>query len=518
MNLLKTSLSVLGICGLLSAQVPDFNTAAARVQDDLKAALAELSKLRKEIAGEKIPLSQRLGALQAELSRLRIKNREASRDVDTTNQDVDNLKGRIKAQKDQALFLSNLLAEYIRNFESQLHIAELQLYEDKIKAAKLAADNAQLEPQAVATRQAEILSLSLDRLHDSLGGRIFAGQGVAADSTGLVATGSFAMIGPMAVFASEDGEVVGTAEQLNSMEPQILSFKDESLRKAVTELLASGAGAMPFDATLGKAHAVAKADDTILDEFHKGGTVMYPIVGMAALALLIALYRWLVLSLQRKPSRRKVKALFEAVRNNDVDGAKDIAHRLRGPAGRMLRLGTEHLGEPKELVEEVMYENVLTTKNRLQKMLPFIAICAASAPLLGLLGTVNGIINTFKMITISGSDIKNLSSGISEALITTKYGLIVAIPALLLNAYLSRKARAIAGHMETTALAFMNQIQQLPRVLRGTGGDDPASRVAAEETQVREQVHSIIKEMLAPIDGGSGSGLQSRNNTASNAG
>jgi biopolymer transport protein ExbB len=88
-----------------------------------------------------------------------------------------------------------------------------------------------------------------------------------------------------------------------------------------------------------------------------------------------------------------------------------------------------------------------------------VAISAASAPLLGLLGTVTGIMNTFKLITVFGTgDVKTLSSGISEALITTEYGLIVAIPSLLLHAYLSRKARSIGDEMEKNALALMNEI------------------------------------------------------------
>ena len=89
----------------------------------------------------------------------------------------------------------------------------------------------------------------------------------------------------------------------------------------------------------------------------------------------------------------------------------------------------------------------------------FVAISASAAPLLGLLGTVTGIMNTFNMITIYGTgDVKSLSSGISEALITTEYGLIVAIPCLLMHAFLSAQARGIVGRMEATGLSFMNEL------------------------------------------------------------
>jgi biopolymer transport protein ExbB len=99
------------------------------------------------------------------------------------------------------------------------------------------------------------------------------------------------------------------------------------------------------------------------------------------------------------------------------------------------------------------------TQMRLQSMLPFIAICASAAPLLGLLGTVTGIMNTFTMIEVYGTgDVKTLSGGISEALITTEYGLIVSIPSLLLYAYLSSKARKVVNRMESTGVSFMNEV------------------------------------------------------------
>jgi hypothetical protein len=149
-----------------------------------------------------------------------------------------------------------------------------------------------------------------------------------------------------------------------------------------------------------------------------------------------------------------------------------------------------------------MYEVVMKTRLKAQRFLPFIAICAASAPLLGLLGTVTGIINTFKLITVFGSgDVKTLSGGISEALITTEFGLIVAIPSLLLHAFLSRKARGIVDRMETAAVAFMNQVG---RWQAGAGGsrvrtEGPAALRTPDGDELRPQVEEILRDLLDPL-------------------
>jgi biopolymer transport protein ExbB len=102
---------------------------------------------------------------------------------------------------------------------------------------------------------------------------------------------------------------------------------------------------------------------------------------------------------------------------------------------------------------------MLAAKPGLESLLPFIALTAAAAPLLGLLGTVTGMISTFNMISLFGTgDPKTLSGGISEALITTEFGLYVAIPAVLAHAFLSRKAKGVLGSMEQTAVGFINGV------------------------------------------------------------
>lgn len=440
----------------------DFEQASVSVQQKLEESIAELNNLRQQIAEEKVPLSRKLSELEGELSRTRLEYQKTIRLLDSRTLDLSNLRSEIKSRQEEATYISNLLGEYIRNFESRLHIAEVQRYRAQIESAKLAPENSNLTELEIYKAQTDILSVSLKRLNDTLGGTRF--DGTASDSSGSIHHGTFVLLGPAAIFQSDDGRNVGVAEQrLGSLEPSIIPFRNESDAEAAERIIVESRGFFPIDPTLGNAHKIEATKETILQHIQKGGPVMYPIFVLAGASLLVAFFKWVSLVFIRKPSQKQTKALIRAVAEHDEQAVAKKVKAIKGPVGEMLTCAVEHIKEPRELIEEVMYEKVLATRLKLERFLPFIAISAAAAPLLGLLGTVTGIINTFKLITVFGSgDVKTLSGGISEALITTEFGLIVAIPSLLLHAFLSRKAKGVINEMEKAAVAFINQISKTP--------------------------------------------------------
>jgi biopolymer transport protein ExbB len=108
-----------------------------------------------------------------------------------------------------------------------------------------------------------------------------------------------------------------------------------------------------------------------------------------------------------------------------------------------------------------MHERALATIPTLDRHLGMLAVLGGVAPLLGLLGTVTGMIHTFELVTIFGTgDAKLLSGGITEALVTTETGLIIAVPVLLVHAYLSRRVRGIVTSLEQTVVGFMNRMHR----------------------------------------------------------
>ncbi|MCC7398480.1 MAG: MotA/TolQ/ExbB proton channel family protein [Planctomycetes bacterium] len=437
---------------------PSFEQAAADVQRRLAQSLDELAKVRERIAAEKVPMDKRLREAEAELQRLRGDYQELARQLDTQTLDLGNLRNDSERRRGQTTYLSGLLGDYLRGFESRLHIAELQRYGARIEQARLAMQNQDLPEADLFLSELAVVDASIDRVDDVIGGARFDGK--ALDQNGLQEIGTFVQVGPAVLFRAADGKDIGLVDQvLGSLEPNVMPLADPDDRAAAAQLVFGTGGAFPLDPTLGNAHKIAAIEETWLAHVQKGGPVMVPIFVLAGLALLVVLGKWLAMAFLRQPSRRQLDELLDYVRAGDRGAAVQQAGTLRGPVGRMLRAGAEHLDEPRELVEEVMFEQALSARLKLNSWLPFVAICATSAPLLGLLGTVTGIMGTFELMTVYGTgDPKTLSSGISEALITTEYGLIVAIPSLLLHAFLSRRARGIQDGMEKAAVAMLNEL------------------------------------------------------------
>jgi biopolymer transport protein ExbB len=447
-----------------STDASSFQDASAGIARQLEEAINELNALRESVTAEKLPLNRRLTELEGVLAQKRSEYQQATRKAETSSLALANLTRDIQKLQDQERYLSGLLGDYVRKFDSSLHIAEIKRFEGALSEAQLAPENQNLSSLQVFQAQIGLVSTSMGRIEDAMGGNRF--EGTAVDALGVVRQGAFVQFGPAVLFRSADGQAVGVVEErLGSQEPTIFPFADPTDIADADALCAGQAGRLTLDPTMGNALKMAQIEETLWEHILKGGPVMWPILGVAAAALLMSLYKWIYLLTQRVPSQAKLDAVLAAIAERNHDALRSRVAELRGPVRRVLEIGVEHIREPRELIEEAMFEAVLTTKTKLQSLLPFVAISASSAPLLGLLGTVTGIISTFDRITVFGSgDVKSLSGGISEALITTEWGLYVAIPSLLAHAFLTRKAKAIAGQMESASVAFVTELSrsQLP--------------------------------------------------------
>jgi len=183
------------------------------------------------------------------------------------------------------------------------------------------------------------------------------------------------------------------------------------------------------------------ATPSLLERWHQGGIVGYCISTLGVIGFLLALWRWLGLFTTDRKVQHQT-SIREPQKNN--------------PLGRILAIADEHTHLDNESLELKMEEGILREKPRIEKGLNWLKIIYMVAPLLGLLGTVTGMIHTFQVITIFGAgDPQTMAGGISSALVTTVLGLIVAIPMVLLHTLVSSQARKILSVLEQQATGIV---------------------------------------------------------------
>ena len=183
-----------------------------------------------------------------------------------------------------------------------------------------------------------------------------------------------------------------------------------------------------------------------------GGTFVYPIIVVGALGVLLIAERLAYLALT-KTRPTLVSDVLACLARGDTAEARRVLGAGRTPAGRVLAAGIDAVDKPESQREAAMESALLAEAPRLERSLSLLGALAGVAPLLGLLGTVSGMIATFDTISAAGTgNPRLLSGGISEALITTQLGLMVAIPLLLAHAWLRRWAERREAMLEHHAV------------------------------------------------------------------
>lgn len=203
-------------------------------------------------------------------------------------------------------------------------------------------------------------------------------------------------------------------------------------------------------------------DKSFINEMKKGGLIGYIILLLGLSAALLIVLRALFLHRAGASIQNIMEGVAPAVRARKIDEAIAAAKRFKGSAARVVTAALRNLDREREHLEDIVSESILHESTHLNRFGAYILMIAAVAPLLGLLGTVTGMIQTFDVITEFGtSDPKLLSGGIATALVTTMQGLIVAIPALLFGSLLNGWAESIKDDMEKAALKVVNLYQDV---------------------------------------------------------
>ena len=270
-------------------------------------------------------------------------------------------------------------------------------------------------------------------------------QAPVITESGAIVSQRVTQIGPFAAL-----DATGQYLKLNASKSQLQVFNDlpSSLKAQGVSYIQGQSTELSIDPEKGKYFELASRTPTLQARLQQGGIVGYVLIGLGILGLAVSLWRTLYLSWVSLKVSAQLK-LSQASHNN--------------PLGRVLLAlkGQVQQEKAEMLVEKVLLQEAA----KLERFNSVVKLLAAVAPLLGLLGTVTGMIETFQSITLQGTnDPKLMAGGISQALITTVMGLCVAIPLLFAHSYISAKSRQMLELIQQQCLLALSQSLQFTQV------------------------------------------------------
>ena len=477
MKLVISLLALLSLEGI-SAQGKAIQEARA----DLALAVDRLKETREQIFAEETPLIR-------EVEELDIRVSQAAQDLKALNLKEANLAGSQRAltnelasRKGEFDFTFQTLNSYSKGFQNRLHVAELQRYRDKIDAIDAAAGMEDLTQAQKVEERMRYLVLGFERIMRVAGGDRFPAKAKIKDGSEIL-TGQAVVMGSQGWFAN-DGVAGFLGLGVDSLgNPELLPADTDQV-EGIQQLAAEGQAIVAVDASGGRALKIKEAAKTLRDYLDGGGPVGLAIVGLGLLSLGIAVLKFIEISRFEIPRRKEVNLILDDLLEHRLEEAKLRAGKIAGLSGELAEAGVESFFQKRRILEDALLEKLGAIQPKLDRGLPFLALAAAAAPMMGLLGTVLGIMQTFDMMAVFGTgNAQNFSAGIGAALITTAMGLVVAIPVIIIHGLLKSLAKGRFGKAEAVALAFLNGSTEI--ISKPEESADPDDDENIEELEIQ---------------------------------
>jgi biopolymer transport protein ExbB len=190
-----------------------------------------------------------------------------------------------------------------------------------------------------------------------------------------------------------------------------------------------------------------------------GGVIMIPIVLCSVLALAIIIERFWTLRITKIAPKKTSNEVWHWIKNKELSSKKLRALKESSPLGRIMAVGLANAKHGREVMKESIEQEASQIVHDMERFLTALGTVSVITPLLGLLGTVIGMIKVFAAIQLEGTgNAAVLAGGISEALLTTAAGLAVAIPALIFHRYFLRRVDEIVINMEQEAIRLIEVV------------------------------------------------------------
>ena len=413
--------------GSASAAAP-IDTMVANINE----AKQRLERTENKISKVRGALANEVRMLEQQVLRLRNETAVMRRKMDERTLSLSQLETRLSSWQEQHVYQLNLLDRFLlQSGEERVSLQQLTILEKVQKVGEQA--------QYHANQQVPHFT-----------------QGQVVLENGTIEKAQTLSLGPITWYLSQDSNIAGIAAIKNGLLSSISTFDLHEIDNLRT-LANDRHGLIKLDPTLGRATTRQQASDGMVEHVIKGGVWVIPIVIFGVVSALIALFKvvqlWRLPRVKRVVSGKAMESINGSTESGSLGSCSD--NSFEGMQHALYHIAKH--AETSAQRDDELFSQLQQDKIKLEKYNGTIAVTAAVAPLLGLLGTVSGMIETFRMMTAFGaSDPEVISGGIAKALVTTELGLVVAIPALILNAVLSRKSRQYYDELESFALVLSN--------------------------------------------------------------
>jgi len=416
-----------------------------RVRADSRDAAAENQRRLQEFRAERSRQQQLLNQARNELAQLEATADANQEQFEANQARIDELDQELRAEQGEFGELFGAARQTAGEFAS--------IIEGSIISAQFPERHRALEELATSRTLPE--RRELDRIWSVMIGEMNAQANVVTFNTSVLGLNDYepvpvTRVGPFLAFAMDGGPqyVSYSTDENNPLQGYSLSVlatqPPGSLLNAAATLARADQGeivAGPFDPSRGALLNIYKDVPNLTERFQQGGIVAMIIAGLFIFSFLFGLFRIFVL----------------LTTGSAVNAQKRKSTPSKGnPLGRIMMAYEEVKDRPIETIELKLDEAILRESPKLEFGLNFLKLAAAVAPLLGLLGTVTGMIRTFTQITLFGTgDPRIMAGGISEALVTTVSGLIAAIPLLFVHSFAAAFARGVQSTLEEQAAGIV---------------------------------------------------------------
>lgn len=428
------------------------DTSMKTLHEDVKNATKKLHEIYQNIEHEKLPCVQKINSLEQAVIRLRKTYEEENRNSSYLENERNELAEKNEMLENEFRLSEGILLEYrkdlikVMSFQEELHLNKTF----KIIDAFFESES----KDAFSNVFHELIKLLRLRLKSCSGLKIFEGK--CMDFKGNVLTGKYFLTGPLSYFLSDDQKYSGITDTIpDKSYPSIIQSVNAKKIHSLSNFKET-----KIPVLLKQNNSSRLTSKGLLKHIRSGGILMIPILGLGVICIMVSLWKLIVFSQLKITMDPFLPSIISMIQEGKQEEAKSFIQKLGSPLGPVLKEGIENYQSSRGELEEVMHEKILLQIPFFEKGLQILSVSAAASPLLGLLGTVTGMIHTFNLVTIYGSGKASLlSEGISEALITTEFGLLVAIPALLVHAYFARKVKLLIHTLDHSAIAFINGVK-----------------------------------------------------------